>query len=334
MYQPPYPPIPVVQRTPLQEYRRGLRKSVNRLSWIILAGLALMSLLYMLFPAILWGIGYPVTDPNFEGFSEEMYFLISCLYYLIGLFFPFFFFQLASGESFNKAIPFKKFPFRLFFPCIFLGLAVCLAANYPANFVYSLFEYIGLPIKLPETPIPTGPIGIALYVLSISIIPALVEEFAFRGVVLSRLRKYGDGFAVIVSSLLFALFHSNPIQLLFAFICGFILSFLVLRTQNLFPAILIHALNNACSVLFELLYASCEATVVDQVYTIVFLAVIVLGLASFLFLAIREKGFFRPSRETFPVRLSTRFGTLFANPGFWALLVNLVATTVLMTVSF
>jgi len=340
MYYPPYPPNPVPpygvsyypprQADPLKEYRRGLRKTVNRLSWMIVAGIFLMSLLYALLPQILWAIGYPMLDPNFDGLSQEMYFLISCLYYVVGMFFPFFFFQLASHKSFNKAVPFEPFPFRLFFPCLFIGTAVCLLANYPANMVAVLIEQFGYNALPPETALPDSPVGIALYVVGIAVIPPLVEEFAFRGIILSRLRKYGDGFAVIASALLFGIYHGNLVQLPFAFLCGLIFGFLVLRTRNLLLPILIHAVNNGISVTLELLQGCYGEAFANTVYGILFIAILILAIVSTVFLAIKEKGFFRPASAHHPVRLSTRFGALFANPGIIVLLLYFVYTSVVL----
>ena len=45
--------------------------------------------------------------------------------------------------------------------------------------------------------------------LATAVVPLFVEEFLFRGVILSQFRKYGDVFAVIASALLFGLLHRN-----------------------------------------------------------------------------------------------------------------------------
>lgn len=326
---PPYGTPYFPQYNPLKSYCRDLRKTANRLSWMVLAGIFSMRFLYALLQRILWMAGYPMYPNEFDGLSQEMYFLISCLYYIIGMFLPFFFFLLASRRSFNQTIPFRAFPFRLFFPCLFLGVAVCLLANYPASMVASLLEQFGFNASMPETPLPDSPIGISLYVLQIAVIPPLVEEFAFRGVIFSRLRKYGDGLAVVASALLFGLFHGNPIQLPFAFLCGLIFAFLVLRTQSLLLPILLHAINNGLSVACELLENAYGEAFVNLFYGIFFLSMLVLGILSLIFLAIKEKGFFRPAATHQPVRLATRFGMLFANPGAIALLLYCVGTSIL-----
>lgn len=51
-----------------------------------------------------------------------------------------------------------------------------------------------------------------LYVIGVAVIPPLVEELGFRGVMLSALRRYGDGFAVLVTAVAFGIFHGNPVK--------------------------------------------------------------------------------------------------------------------------
>ncbi len=73
-----------------------------------------------------------------------------------------------------------------------------------------------------------------------AVVPPFVEEFLFRGVILSQFRKYGDVFAVIASALLFGLLHRNFSQIVFAFICGLALGITLVRTNNIWIPVGIH----------------------------------------------------------------------------------------------
>ena len=46
-------------------------------------------------------------------------------------------------------------------------------------------------------------------VLSACIIAPIMEELLFRGLILQTLKRYGNVFAILVTSLLFALLHGN-----------------------------------------------------------------------------------------------------------------------------
>lgn len=95
----------------------------------------------------------------------------------------------------------------------------------------------------------TSVIGIVLFVLHLSILPAIFEELLFRGAILKMLSKYGNGVAIVISSICFGLIHQNITQGIFAFLMGLILSFITIKTKSILPAILIHFLNNFTAVI-------------------------------------------------------------------------------------
>jgi uncharacterized protein len=81
--------------------------------------------------------------------------------------------------------------------------------------------------------------------LKVAIIAPVVEELIFRGVVMHGLmRNYSKTSAVLLSGLLFALFHLNPWQFPATFVLGVLLGWLMIRTRNILLAIAGHSLNN------------------------------------------------------------------------------------------
>lgn len=85
-----------------------------------------------------------------------------------------------------------------------------------------------------------------LLVLLIAILPALCEEILCRGFVLSGLRtEGGTAAAVIVSAIFFAALHLDPNRLLQTFLVGLVLAILVVRSGSIWPACLLHFVNNA-----------------------------------------------------------------------------------------
>ena len=82
-----------------------------------------------------------------------------------------------------------------------------------------------------------------------AILPALIEEWAFRGVVLRALLPYGRTFVVFFSSALFGLMHLDPAQSVFAFTFALVLAFVYASTGSLWMCVFLHAVNNAISFL-------------------------------------------------------------------------------------
>ena len=83
-------------------------------------------------------------------------------------------------------------------------------------------------------------------VLMLAVLAPVMEEVLFRGILLDAVReKYSSGRAIVVSALMFGVIHIIPQQVVNAFVIGLILGFIYVRTDSLWPVIIIHALNNA-----------------------------------------------------------------------------------------
>ena len=87
-------------------------------------------------------------------------------------------------------------------------------------------------------------ITIPLYLFLAIIVIPFVEEFAFRGVLLKVLGRYGNYFAMIATSLMYAIFHTSIGEMLPAFVLSIFLSQLTLRYRSIQPSIIVHILYN------------------------------------------------------------------------------------------
>lgn len=83
--------------------------------------------------------------------------------------------------------------------------------------------------------------------LVIAALPAFFEETLFRGIQVRALRKSGWSTAsvVLLSGALFSLFHVNPAQTVYQFVCGCLYALLAVRSGSPFPTMLAHFFNNA-----------------------------------------------------------------------------------------
>ncbi len=85
---------------------------------------------------------------------------------------------------------------------------------------------------------------------AVALIPALCEEILFRGFILGRFLETGQpGQSLMMTSLLFGLFHRNLAALLPTTLAGVVLAFAVWRTGSLYCAILMHAVINGWAIL-------------------------------------------------------------------------------------
>ena len=90
-----------------------------------------------------------------------------------------------------------------------------------------------------------GTIPSNLYLLiAYAVIPAICEEFIFRGILCHEYEKGGVARAVAFSSIFFAMLHFNPINILTYLFSGAILALVLYASRSLFAAVITHLLYN------------------------------------------------------------------------------------------
>lgn len=115
-----------------------------------------------------------------------------------------------------------------------------------------------------------------LFVLSIAIIPGIFEELLFRKGFINLTKDFGDKFAILFSSLVFAVCHLNVTQGIFAFLMGLVLGTLYVKTGNMKYNMLLHALNNAYAAICTILII-CEAYIAVWAFNTIVMTIILLG---------------------------------------------------------
>jgi membrane protease YdiL (CAAX protease family) len=102
------------------------------------------------------------------------------------------------------------------------------------------------------------------YVLIVLLAP-LVEEVVFRGAILRSLlaTRLSTVAAVVLSALLFALFHMNPAQMPHAFLVGLLLGWMYSRTGSILPGVAYHWANNSIAYVVYNVYPDTHLTLVD-----------------------------------------------------------------------
>jgi sodium transport system permease protein len=79
-----------------------------------------------------------------------------------------------------------------------------------------------------------------------ALVPAVCEELAFRGFILSGLRHMGSKWgAIVISSLLFGVTHGILQQSISAVLVGIVIGYVVVQTGSLLPGIVFHLVYNA-----------------------------------------------------------------------------------------
>ena len=130
--------------------------------------------------------------------------------------------------------------------------------SYPVIMVGSLFPLaVGIgAAHLIAKLIPTDESALMLYeqmtnawaiptIILIGVLPGLMEELTFRGYVQQRfIGRWGPTVGIVVSSVIFGIFHVTPHAAAMATIIGFWLGFVAWKTNSVWPTVFCHAFVN------------------------------------------------------------------------------------------
>ena len=191
----------------------------------------------------------------------------------------------------------------------------------------ALAAYTGVKPVMGDIPTPDTPMGWAVYFVTVALLPSLFEEILFRGAVLQALRPLGDGFAIVISSLMFALAHGNLVQGPNSFGMGLLLATLTLYSGSIKTAILLHFFNNF---IFAFIAVADEITggLPERAYSLFIAGLIAWGAAGLAYLLRAYPGVFSWRRGNWPmggVMKTFHFFTTPAMVGYLALSLWLIA---------
>lgn len=129
-----------------------------------------------------------------------------------------------------------------------LALLMCYPIMYCSNLVGVVLTTIIGVIK--GSPVDNKLLGIVadaniwVILLYMVIFAPIMEEIIFRKLIVDRVARYGQGVAVVVSGVMFGLFHGNLNQFIYATAMGMFLAFLYVKTGNVKITIGIHMVVN------------------------------------------------------------------------------------------
>lgn len=281
-----------------EQYQKQLRKEQAKKKVRFLGTMSGVAILLFLLMNIL--VSTIVVIPEVKAlystnaaFQSAFSIVASFLY----IFIPFIivFSVIRKREPETEFFPFKKIKPKRALLCLPIGLAVCLAGNIITNLLIGLLSSAGVELSQPSdsmAKIDTVP-ALLLSLVATAIMPALLEEFALRGVIMQPMRKYGMAFAIICSSVIFGIMHGNLIQAPFAFVVGLGLAFFAIKCDSLWIGVIIHMLNNGYSVIMSFLETQIAEKTLDTVNYIVVGTVALLAVICAVILIVSDKSFFR-----------------------------------------
>ncbi len=237
------------QEQPPQPPRRGIggtlflrpREEASGAAFsAVVVGMLVISLLFSVAVVTVTQVTGATTE---ELAASDIYIYLSYLLYQV-VFFGVTAWFLHTRRERLPAVGYRKAGWQYFLLAAALAFGMLFSLGWLNDRIVLLFEKLGYELPTGSIPTLTG-FGIAGALLVIAVLPALLEETIFRGVVLEGMKDLGTVAACLLGGMLFSIFHQSPAQTVYQFLCGAAFTLLALRANSVLPAILAHFLNNA-----------------------------------------------------------------------------------------
>jgi hypothetical protein len=199
------------------------------------------NLTYFIMAVILMTAGAYVQGRDFESgifITEYVFVLLPVL--VVGL---------LRKVNLKRALRLNKLRVKHGF--IISAIAFCLLPT--VAFANTLTIYLlSLKDKVIVPPIPTAttPSELGLYFFLIAISAGICEEFFFRGMMLNAFEKgVNPKMGVVISAVLFGVFHFNMQNLLGPIVLGLVFGYIVQLTNSIWAGVVAHMANNGIAVI-------------------------------------------------------------------------------------
>lgn len=192
------------------------------------------------------GTMYSALFAETVALSGTVRYFISMLMSVVCMFIPFALYgKFVEKRSFGEIAPMNG---KLLKGFLFAYAASQIMASFASAFVRTVGAFVAPDLfsrgGVSADFSANNPFELIVVFLSLCVLTPFVEEFIFRGVIYGSLRKFGMGFAVVTSSLIFGLAHGSIEQMAYAFAFSVALALVFEKTGNLKTSIIFHFINN------------------------------------------------------------------------------------------
>jgi membrane protease YdiL (CAAX protease family) len=206
----------------------------------------------------------------YERFRSNIFYLIVCIVLVLGnelayvmgisddfmevsyqylfILLPVVLFILITKKSFKKTLRLNRVTSLQMVIAIILAVAAQPLTSLAAV-VMQLLIGSGYSVIQEIDIVGSGNIIFSLFLFALT--PAICEEVFMRGVVLDGHKKLPIWQVAILNGVLFGLFHNNFDQLSYATVFGIILAFVTIKTDSIYPAVVMHFIMNGLSTVNE-----------------------------------------------------------------------------------
>lgn len=161
---------------------------------------------------------------------------------------PLLMYTLLVSKNLKKSFAdcgFKKISGKIVLISFVLGVVLFLINTFVANFFATVIKFFGYDSLQTSSVVNLDYKFLLKEFVFSAILPGVCEETLHRGIVLHAGKKTGNPrYCLIISSILFGMMHMNINQFFYATILGFLMGYVALISDSIYPSIIIHFMNN------------------------------------------------------------------------------------------
>lgn len=248
------------------------------------AGLVLIiyTLFFLITPQLL--LVYLRETNSFVLKNETIFFGVYYIFVLLSMI-PFLLLMKSGNIKLSKMTRKINASFKDIFSQTIVFFTFSTLAIYLLNTVSVWFGYSGRLISNIGNILSNEYLHNRLYVFMFLVACPLVEEFIFRGILLSYLKRYGKRFAMFATAIIYALAHTYFTDMIPSFVMGVLLAKSALRYKSIQTPIIIHILFNL------LIYILC--IVPNNIANFIWLGLLVVYILAIVFVITKNYSFYR-----------------------------------------
>ena len=228
------PPADPIQ-PPMEDVIKPARKQFSKLGLMFFLGTLLIILVQTIASAVAIKVNAGIANSTSAMLLVTMLPMYAIAMPLMGLLIS----RIPSQTIAKKKMTFVQW---------LIAFLICYGGMYASNLIgLFLTEIIavfkGAPVTNTIAEIAASSNVLVNFFIMVICAP-IAEELLFRKLLIERTVKYGEGTAVLFSGLMFALFHGNLNQFVYAFTLGIFFGFIFVKTGNILYTIYLHMLIN------------------------------------------------------------------------------------------
>ncbi len=141
-----------------------------------------------------------------------------------------------KSNNYNDKITFNNIPIL-----ILIGVSLNISYNLTLSSINNIYHFTDAYNGVN--------VNIFTYIICTGILGPILEEYLFRGIIYNDAKKFNKPMkSIILTSIIFALFHQTGVQILYAFCLSFILIYFYEKYKNIIAPIIIHISSNIMNI--------------------------------------------------------------------------------------